>query len=56
MCSFIFGCALSEPVLGPYFQLPKKMVSNYNLIHDMNQQNITDVSMILIQHLKLLFY
>lgn len=43
MCSFIFGCALNEPILGPYFELPKKNPPNRNLIYDENYRKITDV-------------
>lgn len=44
MCSFIYGCALSDPILGPYFELPKKQPSNRNLIYDKPHRKITDVS------------
>lgn len=43
MCSFVFGCALAEPILGPYFELPKKNPPNLKLIYDENQRKITDV-------------
>lgn len=43
MCSFIYGCALSEPILGPYFELPKKQPQNRNLIYDKSHRHITDV-------------
>lgn len=43
MCSFIYGCALSEPILGQYFELPKKHPPNRNLIYDKSHRQITDV-------------
>lgn len=44
MCSFIYGCALSKPILGVYFELPKKYPPKRNLIFDMEHRDITDVS------------
>lgn len=43
MCTFIFGCALTEPILGPYFELPKKQPPKRNLIYEENYRKITDV-------------
>lgn len=47
MCSFIYGCALSKPILGPYFELPKKLPTQRNLIFDSEYRDITDVSAII---------
>lgn len=47
MCSFIYGCALSKPILGPYFELPKKHPPQRNLIFDSEYRDITDVSAII---------
>lgn len=44
MCSFIYGCALSKPILGEYFELPKRHSPNRNLIFDGNYRKITDVN------------
>lgn len=43
MCSFIYGCALSEPILGKYFELPKPYPPKRDLIYDRNYRKITDV-------------
>lgn len=48
MCSFIYGCALSEPILGDYFELPKKVPPNRDLIYDKNHRKITDVIILLL--------
>lgn len=44
MCSFIYGCALSEPILGKYFELPKIHPPKQDLIYDKNHRQITDVN------------
>lgn len=46
MCSFVYGCALSKPILGPYFELPPKYPPQRNLIFDSEYRDITDVSAI----------
>lgn len=46
MCSFMYGCALSKPILGPYFELPRKFSTQRNLMFDSEYRDITDVSAI----------
>lgn len=43
MCSFIFGSALTEPILGQYFELPKKIRHKPKVIGEENNYKITDV-------------
>lgn len=43
MCSFIYGCALSEPILGKYFELPEIHPPKRDLIYDKSHRQITDV-------------
>lgn len=43
MCSFVYGYALGAPILGKYFQLPKKNPTNHKIIFDEDFKSITDV-------------
>lgn len=43
MCSFIYGYALSPPILGKYFELPRKTLSKPILKYDEDFKSITDV-------------
>lgn len=45
MCSFVYGYALSPPILGCHFELPKKRPSKQNLIFDKDYKKVTDVSL-----------
>lgn len=46
MCSFIYGYALSAPILGKYFELPKKNPINHKIIFDEDFKSITDVCLV----------
>lgn len=43
MCSFIYGCAITKPILGEYFELPGRHPPNRDLIFDEHFRKITDV-------------
>lgn len=43
MFSFVYGYALGAPILGKYFELPKKNPINHKIIFDEDFKSITDV-------------
>lgn len=47
MCSFVYGYALSPPILGKYFELPQKTPSRPKLLFEEDFRVITDVCILL---------
>lgn len=60
MCSFIYGYALSPPILGEYFELPRNKPPKQNLLFDEDWKKVSDVSEIVFSYFddiqKLLFF
>lgn len=45
MVFFIYGAALGKPLLGKYFELPKRSAPKRNVIFDIEYRQLTDVSL-----------